>query len=106
MAVSYESEQYALTYLLVRGLCTVFNRLSLFAKLSILGAKAKGTGRASSLALKCETELDKDKGGASLHVSSDQETWRPGITQTLGSKPLSHCIVSKRAALQISAEET
>jgi hypothetical protein len=86
----------------------VFIRLSLqgLAKLSILGAKAKGTGRASSLALKCETELDKDKGGASLHVSSDQETWRPGITQTLGSKPLSHCIVSKRTALQISAEET
>jgi hypothetical protein len=39
-------------------------------------------------------------------VSSDQETWRPGITQTQGSKPLSLCIVSKRVALQISAMGT
>lgn len=54
--------------------------------------------------MECETELEKR--GAAPHVSSVQETWRPGITQTHHRKPLSLCIVSKLAALQISADET
>jgi hypothetical protein len=69
----------------------------------ILGAKAKGAWLDSSFALECESELDK-RGGA-LHVSSDRETWCPGIIQTQGSRPLSLCIVSKHVVLSISTEE-
>lgn len=100
MAVSYESEKDALIYPLVWA---VYLMDSASGEAIILGAKAKGAWRASSFALECETELDKR--GAALHVSSDQETWRPGITQTQGSKPLSLCIVSKHVILQISADD-
>jgi hypothetical protein len=98
-AVSHENEKDALTYLLVWA---VYFMDSASRKAIILGAKAKGAWRASSFALECETELDGR--GAALHVSSDQGTWRPSITQTKG-KPLSHCIVSQHAAWQISAGE-
>jgi hypothetical protein len=97
-AVSHENEKDALTYLLVWA---VYFMDSASRKAIILGAKAKGAWRTSSFALECESELEER--GAALHVSSDQETWRPGITQTQGSKPLSLCIVSKHVALQISA---